>query len=76
MSSTTISVPKQIPVEYAPQFFDESQHAVGAALTRRPVRAPCATFHPQRALLAREFHFDGLRLVAAHAIVDASEPVS
>ena len=63
--------------EYAPQFFDESQHTPwGAALNfggagSRTVR----DFFIHNALYwLEEFHFDGLRLDAVHAIVDASEP--
>jgi len=63
--------------EYAPQFFDESQHTPwGAAINfgaadSRNVR----DFFIHNALYwLEEFHFDGLRLDAVHAIVDASEP--
>ena len=63
--------------EYAPQFFDESQHTPwGAAInfgaaSSRTVR----DFFIHNALYwLEEFHFDGLRLDAVHAIVDASEP--
>ncbi|MEO8440927.1 MAG: malto-oligosyltrehalose trehalohydrolase [Betaproteobacteria bacterium] len=62
---------------YAPQFFDESQHTPwGAAINfsgagSRNVR----DFFIHNALYwLDEFHFDGLRLDAVHAMVDPSEP--
>jgi maltooligosyltrehalose trehalohydrolase len=62
---------------YAPQFFDESKHTPwGAAINfggahSRTVR----DFFIHNALYwLEEYHFDGLRLDAVHAIVDASEP--
>ncbi|MDB5807916.1 MAG: malto-oligosyltrehalose trehalohydrolase [Betaproteobacteria bacterium] len=62
---------------YAPQFFDESLHTPwGAAINfggkhSRTVRE----FFIHNALYwLDEFNFDGLRLDAVHAIIDASEP--
>ncbi len=65
-----------LPV-YAPQFFDETKHTPwGAAINyggaqSRNVR----DFFIHNALYwLEEYNFDGLRLDAVHAIVDASEP--
>lgn len=63
--------------EYAPQFFDESLHTPwGAALNFGGGNAqPVREFFIHNALYwLEEFNFDGLRLDAVHAIVDASEP--
>jgi 1,4-alpha-glucan branching enzyme/maltooligosyltrehalose trehalohydrolase len=62
---------------YAPQFFDEQQHTPwGAAINfdkdgSRSVR----DFYIHNALYwLEEFHFDGLRFDAVHAILDDSRP--
>jgi maltooligosyltrehalose trehalohydrolase len=62
---------------YAPQFFNERAHTPwGAAINfdgegSRPVR----DFFVHNALYwLEEYHFDGLRLDAIHAVHDASEP--
>lgn len=62
---------------YAPQFFSENHHTPwGAAInfdgqSSRPVR----DFFIHNALYwLEEYHFDGLRLDAVHAIVDQSRP--
>src|SRR5689334_1626632 len=63
--------------QYAPQFFTERHHTPwGAAInfdgeTSRPVR----DFYIHNALYwLEEFHFDGLRFDAVHAIIDDSTP--
>jgi malto-oligosyltrehalose trehalohydrolase len=61
----------------APDFFNESQATPwGAAIDfSGPHRAPVRDFFVQNALYwLEEFHFDGLRLDAVHAIFDHSEP--
>ena len=77
MSSTTTLVLKVYLPSIAPEFFTERHHTPwGAALDfssrhGRPVR----DFFIHNALYwLEEFHFDGLRLDAVHAIIDESLP--
>ena len=46
----------------------------GDQLRRRACAHGARLLHPQRALLVEEYHFDGLRLDAVHAIRDDSPP--
>ena len=62
---------------YAPQFFNEREHTPwGAALNfDGPDSRTVRDFFIHNALYwLEEYHFDGLRLDAVHAIRDASEP--
>ena len=62
---------------YAPQFFNEQRHTPwGAAINfDGPDSRTVRDFFLHNALYwLEEFHFDGLRLDAIHAVYDASEP--
>ena len=59
---------------YAPGFFTKATNALGRRhqLRRQAQEAGARVHHRERALLDREFHLDGLRLDAVHAIIDDS----
>jgi len=62
---------------YAPQFFNERYHTPwGAAINfDGPDSTPVREFFVHNALYwLEEYHFDGLRLDAIHAVYDSSEP--
>ena len=62
---------------YAPQFFDESRHTPwGAAINfdREGSAAVRAFFVANALYWLTEFHMDGLRFDAVHAILDSSSP--
>jgi maltooligosyltrehalose trehalohydrolase len=62
---------------YAPAFFSERHHTPwGTAINfDGPACEPVRAFHIHNALYwLEEYHFDGLRLDAVHAIIDESNP--